>query len=176
MPENGQSRTTNDPRVLIFAMELVFTNGNASEAARNIGEAGSWGRSIIKKFPELREFAQKAVGRWADGKLSEWADMHAEARETIRENLKCDDERTRQRAAEYIVERVEGKVPDRVVDETPKVNLNTVYWRFVGSVVVYKGWSLAQATAYADEHPEELEKWGKSRGLLPDAQEITAEA
>ena len=156
-----------NPANYAFLLELYLANGNASAAARQIGWSDRKGRKFVEEHPELLELIEQAAGRLADHQLIEWQAMQMEARQTIRANLKAEDERTRQRAAEFIIERVEGKAPQTVVHETPQVEWTSVLFRFLAAMHLHRGISIGEALSYAEGHPEEVEAWGQSRGLLP---------
>lgn len=75
-----------------------------------------------------------------------------------------------------MIERVEGKIAQPIVDETPHVDMNSVHWRFVASLYMYKNLPMAEALDYTDRHPEEVETWGREKGCLSGAASPTAAA
>lgn len=168
--ENGKKPLPYDPTVAVFLVELALCRGNASEASRNIGWHETRGRRLVADHPELRGMANRIGERiadsLADGEIGEWTDMHMAARRTIRDLLNSDHDPTRLRAAELVIERVEGKVTQPVRDEMPPVDRNSVTMRFIASLHMYRNVTVAEAMNYADRNPEAVEEWGRARGLI----------
>lgn len=162
---SGKLKT--DPALLLFVVQLALNGGNASAAAREVGWSEEKGRRTVAQMPELRDLVRQAVAQFADAQLIEWRQMHAAARATIFANLRSEDPRVRQAAAEYIVERIEGKTPLVVREETPRVSLEAVEMRFIANLIMHEGLSFGEAWAYVQSHPEEVAEWGRARGLMP---------
>jgi hypothetical protein len=161
---SGKLKT--DPTLLLFVVQLALNGANASAAAREVGWSEEKLRRTVSQMPELRDLVQHAVAQFAGAQLTEWQQMHGAARATIFANLSSDDDRVRQSAAEYIVERVEGKTPLVVRDDTPRVSMDAVEMRFVSNLYLLKGMPVAEALAFARAHPDEVQAWGQARGLI----------
>ena len=94
--------------------------------------------------------------------------MHARARQRIGELMYSEDERVALAAAEIVIERVEGKVTQPIRDDgPPPITMDDVTMRFVTSLHMLRGYSIAQALDYAERNQEEVQEWGRAHGLLP---------
>lgn len=156
-----------DPTFIAFVVELALANGNASEAARRVGWPPERGRRLVAEHPELREIVHQAVSHMAESRLADWTAMHAEAVAKIGHLMRqAQDERVQLDAAKYVVERVEGKVVQPIRDDTPPVSMDSVLMRFVASLHIHRGLTVAEALAYAERHPGEVQKWGRAQGLI----------
>lgn len=157
-----------DPTLWLFLVELGLQKGNASEASRRVGWSPERGRRVLSEYPELRSLVSEVIGRVADSQLREWVDMHADARRTIHDlMLRADDERVKLEAAKIAIERIEGKVVQPVRDDTPQPTMDTVLMRFVASLHMFRGLTVAEAMEYAERNPDEVQSWGREKGLLP---------
>lgn len=168
--ENGKRPVPYDPTIVMFLTELALCHGNASLAARNLGWHETRGRHLVADHPELRDMADQVTRRiaetMADGEVAEWSDAHARARRRIVELMDSDHHPTALRACVEVIERVEGKVTQPVRDDTPPLDRNSVTMRFVASLHMYRNLTVAEAMDYAERNPEEVEAWGRARGLV----------
>jgi hypothetical protein len=158
-----------DPKLLMFVVQLALNAGNASEAARSIGWSASQGRMLTHRYPGLRDLARSAVDAAAHTTVRRWVDMHAKALRTIDDLMtNAEDERTRLHAALAVVERVEGRVPQKVeLDEPdPRDVFASTTVRFATAYHLLRGVELADAMLYAEKHPEVVEAWAKRHGLV----------
>lgn len=156
-----------DPTFIAFVVELALASGNASEAARRVGWSPDKGRRVVAEYPDLRDLVNQAVSHMAESRLADWASMHAEAVETVGTLMRSAvEERVRLDAAKYVVERNEGKIVQPIRDDTPQVSMDSVLMRFVASLHVSKGLTVAEALAYAERNPDEVRQWGRRHGLL----------
>ena len=77
----------------------------------------------------------------------------------------------RQRALEMLAKHLGLYHEDRSRSATEQdiqgTLLRTAFWRFVFSLHVYGGMSIAEAQMYAQRQPEELRDWAEAHGLLP---------
>lgn len=170
MAETGTSSTTRqDSAALQFAIQLAMTNGNVAESARAVGWSPDRGRRYVRDNPDVYDVARQAVGITTKQTLKRWADLHADAMDKIENLMKfAEDERVQLKAAEDVIERVEGKVPQKVdIDETDiRDILAHVTMRFITAVHLTQGMTYAEAKLYADKNPEQVQAWGRARGLI----------
>jgi hypothetical protein len=171
MAKQSGGKLQHDPKLLLFVAELALNGGNASAAAREVGWSPEKGRRLVAASPQLRATASRAVAHVGNEVIREWKEMHAEARRRIGELMHSADEPVALRAAIYVIERVEGKTVQPIRDDTPRAPMESVMMRFVSSLLIYKGFSFAQAYAYAEQHPDEVEEWGRRKGLIPGVAE-----
>jgi hypothetical protein len=158
-----------DPKLLMFVVQLALNAGNASEAARSIGWSASQGRMLIQRYPGLRGLANNAFDVTAATTVRRWVDMHAKALHTINDIMtNAQDERTRLQAALAVVQRVEGRVPQKVeLDEPdPRDIFASMTVRFATAYHLLRGVELSDAMLYAEKHPEVVEAWAKRHGLV----------
>jgi molybdopterin-binding protein len=158
-----------DPQLLMFVVQLVLHGGNASEAARSLGWSAQTGRKYVAKYPGLRDLAMDATTLQSKAVVRRWADSHATAIQKIHDLMNdAEDERVQLQAALAVVERVEGKVPQKVEVETddPADIFASVVTRFVTALHLQKGMGVAAAMMYAEQHPDAVEEWGRRHGLL----------
>lgn len=158
-----------DPSLLQFAVQLALTNRNIAAASRAIGWTPEKGRRIVRDNPQILEVAAQATELAARHTLKKWTDLHAAAIEKIESLMSsADDEKVQLKAAEMVIERVEGRVPQKVEVEDDDIRdlLAQVTMRFIAALQYAKGLSYAEAALYADKNPEQVEKWGRDKGLL----------
>jgi hypothetical protein len=170
-PETLDEAIRSNPRLAQLLAFAVVNAGNISAAAREAGLSESYARRLVGKYPELRERVNQRIQENAEAVVSNWQDMHTRALNRASKLLDSTDERVALGAIQMVVERVEGRVPQKIEAEvnTSEVSQNSVQMRFVTSLHMAQGVSIAEAMHYAQQHPEEVEEWGRRQGLLqPD--------
>lgn len=167
----GQPDRALDPRHILLGVELVFTNGNVTQAAKNVGLAPSHARRIVAANPEIRERAAERTSETAEAVVLEWKSMHEKAMRTVDKSMGSADDRVALQAAQIVIERVEGRVPQKIEAEIQDEGAEaaTLLLRCVTALVLTKGLQPAQAMAWAQANPEKVEAWGRHVGALPPA-------
>lgn len=158
-----------DPTLLMFVIQLAVNNGNASSAARAVGLSPTRGRMLCKEHPELRNIAKQAIGLGVNDTIRRWSDMHSKALTTINELIDgAEDDRVKLAAAQTVIERVEGKAPQKGAGPLPTDAsvMEDVTVRFAASYYLSTGTTLADAMQYAEKNPEVVEAWAKRHGLI----------
>lgn len=166
-PRRRAGNAEYDPTVWLFLMQLAVNRGNVAAAAAATGWSSSAADRFVKAHPELRQLVDEFVFSLSESTMMDWREMHAQARRRVQDLMYSEDDRVALAAAQVVIERVEGKVTIPIQDETPRVSLDSIHMRFVAALHLYKGYSVAEALEYARRHPEEVEEWGKAKGLLP---------
>jgi hypothetical protein len=163
-----------DPELLMFVVQLTLHSGNASEAARALGWSPSNGRRIIQQYPGLRAIAQDAAALQSKAVVRRWADSHAVAIQKIHDLMDSEDPNVQLKAALAIVDRIEGKVPQKIeVEQTDPADIfASIVTRFVTALHVQRGMEVASAMLYAEQHPEIVEQWAAQHGLLTSGAEV----
>lgn len=164
-----------NPKIALFVAQLALCSGNMAEASRQCGFEESYGRQLIKRYPELREQTARAIANSAGSEVLEWRHMHQQARETIQKimGMTFIEPRAALEAAKMVVERVEGKVPKVIVTEDT-TSPESVLVRFVAALHLNKGMEVARAFEYALANPDQVNEWGQLHGLVKNKSQALA--
>lgn len=141
-----------------FLVEVCTNGGNPGAAAAAIGVARETGKRWMR-LPQVAE-AFSHYRTQAEGKLKDWALLVDRAQETLVDLLDSKDDRVRIVAANSILDRGLGKVAAKVeATVTHQEALTGVALEAALSLVAGAGMSLADASRYVREHPEEVAAW-----------------
>lgn len=156
---------------LLTALALGTAGGSRTDAAEALGIGRKALQTRLRKRPELLALASETAERMAgrgtqaegEAEVAAWRDMHREARAKIRELMRTDDTRVQLQAAQAVIERVEGRVPQRIDAEVrdPRAEMASAEMRLVASLHLTRGLSVAEAMEYARSHPDEVRAWAE---------------
>lgn len=96
------------PAWAVFGARLAIT-GDPGRAAAAIGRGKVWAKRRLLENPEIQRAAADDVPHGGD-----WTDLHAEAKRAVAIAMRFGEHKDALKAAEMVIERVEGKVPQRV--------------------------------------------------------------
>lgn len=179
-----------DPKYFLFFTDLAL-GASIKDAAAKIGWNYSYARKVKAAHPELVEAAAESVKaqqeaaklklraraeKAGEDVVTGWSDMHNKALQTVHASLDSEDDRVALQAAELIIERVEGRVPQKIEGDLGiNVSMQSIIMRFVTNVHLTQGVSIAEAMDYAQQHPEEVDAWADrvgARDALPAGGQI----
>jgi hypothetical protein len=117
---------------------------------------------MIERHPSLLGVARRDVSERAEHVVKSWEELHGKARRVIEEVLddKRADPRARLTAAQTVIERVEGKTPQKLeVARSSGAVIDSPAWRFAFSWAMRYGVSLAEGEVEAAKDPERVRVW-----------------
>lgn len=146
---------------------VLALTGDVAVASAAIGRRPGWGTEQLRRFPQVAEACTAGAGP----PPSDWTEMHDEARHTVQAVMRLADPGTRLKAAELVVERIEGRVPQRVaVDPADSQDLlDTALYRYACALHLAAGWDLDNAIRHAEQNPDEVAAWAREVGFRPGA-------
>lgn len=134
-----------DERVLEEMMAIAFVD---------VGEIASEGIRAPEDIARLPRHVRRAITGWRWDKHGNFV-------------LKLAD---KGRALDQLARYLGLYQRDRKNEADPPVNLlATAFWRYVTSLHISRGLSVAEAVNHARKHPDIVQEWGRSAGLLPSA-------
>jgi hypothetical protein len=179
---NLKPRTSGLSDAEVELLASWIETGNITESAKVVGLAPGYARERFAKNPVLKQIAgkiRKGIETTLQEKVEEytgeWMDLLSEAKGRLRSlMLEARDEKVQLWAAQYIVDRAQGKA-------TAKVDHRIVEYKAIPdegvmqlalSIVHQEGLSLPAALEYIRQHPDEVEEWKKTQALLsiPEAE------
>jgi len=145
---------------------LLARTGNPVTAAREVGMGAKWARRMLDAHPELA--AAVARGTDQEKKPGDWKDLHPKAMEAVGRALENGDPREQLHAAELVIERVEGRVPQRVETDGLDASgvLGIILYRYAANCMLAGVMSFEDAIRQGEADPSIPEAWGREVGLL----------
>lgn len=159
-----QQRAEEEGRVRIkpvqarFLAELTVNGGNVSAAARAVGVSPSTGKNWMAKPHISAGYDQflESVGH----QVADWGGLLGRAQQTLVTLLDSDDDRVRKDVAMYLVDRNLGKVSQKIdATVTRRESLSEIELQAALSLVAEHGLTLADASRYVRENPDEVSAW-----------------
>jgi len=146
----------------LFVAELALRGGRVAEAARAAGLSDSYGRTLLHRYPEIRERTRRFWDERMEAGIAGWTAMHPRSLEVIAELLENPDPHIRLKAAMLVIERNEGRAPQTV--DRPDADDEDLEFplrhRFAYALFVQgEAPSLEAALQYAEEHMDQAEEW-----------------
>jgi len=154
------------PQWAIWGARLAAT-GSELEAAKAVGRQAKWVRKQLELYPEILNACRRPEGH--DEPLpTTWAELHERAvREVALVMTQATAPKDRLAAAVTVIDRVEGRVPQRIEVQEPEGHLlDTVFWRYVSNVFLQEGVSLDEAERRALADPAGVHRWGVEVGMI----------
>lgn len=149
-----------------------LTNGNNEKrAALQTGYTVKTVKEVLDSDP-VQEFIL-LVQAFRPTEAQEWIDLLPEARYTMRNLLRSEDDKVRYLAAKDIVDRAEGKATQKVDmtvrDERPGMSDEEMQLAF--SIMQQAETGFAETVEWMRAHPDEVAEW--IRKNIPEAKEVT---
>jgi hypothetical protein len=159
--------------VAMFIFYLALGH-DAAAAAKKVGRSKSWGSLLLRENPEIAEGLERYRREAVDESLIDWKDMLPRAKRRMAQMIDSLDEKVAFWACKYVVERMEGRVPQTINVETTDTGLSlaSIAVRFAMSLHILRGVPLSAALEYAAKNADEVTQWGRERGSLPPGRDV----
>jgi hypothetical protein len=161
------------PRHAALAVAWLTNGENLKRAALQSGYAEGTARTILNSDPVQELILHVRAFRPSEDQ--EWIDLLPEARYTLRNLLRSEDDKVRYLAAKDIVDRAEGKARQRVDmtvrDERPGMTDEEMQLAF--SIMRQAGTGFAETVEWMRAHPDEVKEWIKANiGEVQEAEVV----
>lgn len=163
------------PRHAALAIAWLTNGNNEKRAAIQTGYTLATAKNILQSDP-VQEL-MLLVKAFRPTEAQEWTELLPEARYTLRQLMRSDDDKVRYLAAKDIVDRAEGKPTQKVDmtvrDEAPTMTDEEMQLAF--SIMQQAGTGFAETVQWMRAHPDEVKEWIEENVTYQEAEVIEPE-